>query len=140
MTRPDAAVADREAIRDLLCRYALAVDRRRLDAVAACFTADCAYEGTLGRGPIAIALAALAEAFGRYDRTMHVIGTQAIRVDGDGAEAETYCVAYHVRPDGGHFTAGVRYVDSLVRGADGWRIRRRVVHTDWTRDDPPRAP
>jgi hypothetical protein len=67
---------------------------------------------------------------------MHVVGTQAIDLDGDGARAETYCVAHHVRRDGRRLAVGVRYVDALVRTADGWRIRSRVARTEWTRDDP----
>ena len=125
---------DREAIRDLLHRYALAVDRKRIDAVASCFTPDCTYEGALGRGTIGHALRTLEHAFERYARTMHMIGTQEIHVDGDVARAETYCVAYHVRADGGQLTVGVRYCDDLVRGAQGWQIRRRVVRSDWTRE------
>jgi ketosteroid isomerase-like protein len=136
MTRdPAAALADRDAVRELAHRYAVAVDHRDLAAVARCFTADCTYDGTLGQGTIADALAALELAFARYARTMHVIGTQTIALDGDSAETETYCVAHHVRPDGRQRTVGVRYVDAVVRTAEGWRICRRVVHTDWTRED-----
>jgi ketosteroid isomerase-like protein len=135
----DAVLADREAIRDLLCRYALAVDRKQIDTVASCFTPDCAYEGALGQGTIGQALRALELAFTRYARTMHMIGTQEVRLEGDTARAETYCVAYHVRPDGGHLTVGVRYLDDLVRSPLGWQIRHRLVRTDWTRDEPPAA-
>jgi 3-phenylpropionate/cinnamic acid dioxygenase small subunit len=130
------ALEDREAVRDVLVRYALAVDRKQIDRVAACFTPDCDYEGALGHGTIGHALRALELAFARYARTMHLLGTQAIEVDGDVARAETYCVAHHVRPDGGHLAVGVRYQDDLVRGPTGWLIRRRIVHTDWSRDTP----
>ena len=130
-------LVDREAVRDLLHAYARAVDGKDLAAVAACFTADCAYEGTLGRGTIADALASLEGAFARYDRTMHCMSTQLVEIDGDAARAETYCVAHHVRPDGGHFATGVRYLDALVRTRAGWRIRQRCVRTEWTRPDAP---
>ena len=132
-----AELADREAIRALVHGYAFAVDRKDLDAVRACFTVDCTYEGTLGRGTIADALATLAGAFARYERTMHCMSTQRIELDGDAAHAETYCVAYHVRPDGGHFTTGVRYRDTLARTAHGWRICARRVTTDWTQTTSP---
>jgi uncharacterized protein (TIGR02246 family) len=132
-----AALADREAIRALLARYAIAVDRKDLAMVAGCFTEDCVYDGALGQGTIADALRTLAAAFGRYARTMHVMGTQLVELAGDRASAETYCVAYHVHPDGRQRTVGVRYLDALVRTDDGWRIRSRVVRTEWTRDDEP---
>jgi uncharacterized protein (TIGR02246 family) len=127
-----AALLDREAVREVAHAYARAVDRKDLAAVAACFAPDCAYEGALGHGTIADALAALERAFDRYERTMHLIGTQHVAVDGDDARAESCCVAYHVRRDGGRFTAGVRYLDALRRTADGWRICRRQVRTEWT--------
>jgi ketosteroid isomerase-like protein len=131
-----AALADREAIRELLARYAIGVDRKDLAMVAGCFTEDCTYDGALGRGTIADALRTLAGAFARYARTMHVMGTQLVELAGDRASAETYCVAHHVDPVGAHRTVGVRYLDALVRTEDGWRIRGRTVRTDWTRDEP----
>ena len=134
------AAYDATLVRDVACRYARGVDRKDLDLVASCFTPDCAYEGALGRGTIADALATLRAALPRYERTMHFMGTQDVAVDGDAARSETYCIAYHVRPDGRHFTVGVRYLDALVRTTDGWRICRRTVRTEWTREDPASLP
>jgi ketosteroid isomerase-like protein len=133
-------LADAIAVRDVVLGYARAVDRKDLDAVGRCFTPDCAYEGALASGTIADALATLRGAFERYARTMHFMGTQDVTVDGDAAQAVTYCVAYHVRTNGRHATVAVRYLDTLARTPDGWRIARRVVRTDWTRDDPPAPP
>ena len=133
-------LADEVAVRDVVLGYARAVDRQDLDAVARCFTADCAYEGSLASGTIAGALAALRAAFERYTRTMHFMGTQDVTVDGDTAHAVTYCVAFHVRTNGRHATVAVRYRDTLARTPDGWRIARRAVSTDWVRDDPPASP
>ena len=133
-------LADEIAVRDVVLGYARGVDRKDLDAVARCFMPDCAYEGALASGTIADALATLRGAFERYTRTMHFMGTQAVTLAGDTADVVTYCIAFHVRTDGGHATVGVRYLDSLARTAAGWRIARRVVRTDWTRNDPPAPP
>jgi len=127
-----ATLVDRAAIRDVVERYARGVDAKDLAAVASCFTPDCAYEGALGRGTIADALASLRGAMERYAHTMHFLCTHAATIDGDAARAETYCFAHHVRRDGSHVTVGVRYQDELVRTDDGWRIARRTVTTDWT--------
>jgi ketosteroid isomerase-like protein len=127
-----AYLADRFAVCEVVLRYGRGVDRRDLDLVASCFTPDCAYEGTLASGTIADALAALPGRLARYVRTMHLMGTQDVRLDGDLAWCETACVAYHVLPDGGLSTVGVRYRDELVRGTDGWRIRRRSVERVWS--------
>ena len=132
---------DRAAIRDVLLRYARGVDRRDLAMVRACFTSDCAYEGTLARGTIADALASLADRLGRYAGTMHLLGNQLIDVTGDTATSETSCVAYHRLADGGaDFVTGVRYLDDFARDGDDWRIRRRAVRLDWQRYDATALP
>ena len=131
------ATADRIAIRDVLARYAAAVDAKDLDAVAACFTPDCAYAGSLGSGTIADALEALTNAMARYDATTHLLGASVVAVDGDTATADTPCVAHHVLPGGRHLTVAVRYADALTRTPTGWRIRRRKVQATWRREDPP---
>jgi 3-phenylpropionate/cinnamic acid dioxygenase small subunit len=126
----DAAQAlDRLAIRDLIYAYARGVDRRDLDAVRACFTPDCRYEGTLASGTIADMLRALPAAMARYERTMHFMGEPSVTVDGDQAWSETPTVAYHVLRDAPHGlrTVHVVYADVLARTAVGWRIVERRV-------------
>jgi 3-phenylpropionate/cinnamic acid dioxygenase small subunit len=142
MTRTtDEAVrqlADRAAIQDLMLRYARGVDRKDLDLVASCFTPDASYEGALASGTIADALARLRDRMAHYERTMHFIGNQLIEINGDSASSETYAVAYHRLTEDGTarlFTVGVRYLDDLARDGEQWRIRRRVVRTDWQRSE-----
>ena len=131
---------DRAAIQDVLLRYARGVDRRDLDLVASCFTPDAAYDGSLARGTIVDALAALRVAVTRYARTLHFLGNQLIELDGDQARSETYALAHHQLPDGTHRVVAVRYLDELVRQQARWLIRRRVVHREWQRDEAPPAP
>ena len=135
MTTSLRRLADELAVRDLVLTYARSVDRKDLAAVADCFTPDCAYEGSLASGTIADALRTLGGAMARYVRTMHFMGTQTVEVDGDAAHALTYCLAHHVRADGGLSTVAVRYRDTLVRTTTGWRIGARRVETDWRRED-----
>ena len=138
-----AALLDRAAIADLLARYARAVDARDLAAVASCFTADAVYEGSLGHGTIADAVAALERAMARYQRTLHLLGAPVIEVDGDRGRAETYCVAYHRTADATgprDLTVGVHYRDDVVRHDGRWRICRRDVTTVWRCDDPVEEP
>jgi 3-phenylpropionate/cinnamic acid dioxygenase small subunit len=137
----DAAVRqllDRAAIQDVMLRYARGVDRKDLDLVASCFLPDASYEGALGHGTIIDALARLRASMARYDSTMHFVGNQLIEISGDSAQSETYAVAYHRLTEGNVtqlFTVGVRYLDELVRAGEQWRIRRRVVKTEWQRTD-----
>lgn len=128
-----AGLLDALAIRDLIYSYARGVDRRDLDLVRSCFTADCGYEGALATGRIADMLAALPVAMARYRSTLHFMGEPAISVDGDRAQATTSTVAYHVLPDpaAGIRTVAVRYEDELGRTPDGWRIASRRVFRMW---------
>ena len=129
---------DKAAIRDVLARYAHSVDRRDLDGVASCFTRDASYKGSLGEGSIEVALRALRERMAQYASTMHFIGNQLIDVRGDGATSETYAIAYHqlrLDEERKNMAVGVRYLDTLLRTADGWRICHREVKLEWQRFD-----
>ena len=130
-----AVLADRDAVVAVLHGYAHAVDARDLDAVAACFTADAAYEGRLGRGTVADALRTLADAFVRYDATTHQLHNVHVTVDGDVARTTADCVAWHRLRAGGWLVVAVTYHDRLVRTPDGWRIAARRVEPRWTRQE-----
>ena len=130
-------LADRAAIRDVLMRYAVGVDRADLALVASCFTPDADYQGSLAQGTIAEALPALREARARFESTMHFMGNQLIELNGDQAACETYATAYHrlkAEPDRA-LVVGIRYIDELVRQGEQWRIRKRVAKLVWQRYD-----
>lgn len=142
MTAPDKTerlireLHDRALIRELLIRYGRAVDRRDIDAVAACFTPDAEYEGSLGKGTVNHMLEALRETMQRYEKTMHLLGTQVIEVKGDTARCETYGIVYHRLCEPAtprDMVVGVCYVDELACRARGWLITKRTARIDWQR-------
>ena len=126
---------DRIAIRELLLRYARAVDARDVPLVASCFAPDAPYRGALAAGTVTDALAALPEAMRRYAATRHTITAHAVEIAGDSARSDAECTARHWLPDGGCRVIGVCYHDELVRGPQGWRIARRDVETLWARSE-----
>jgi hypothetical protein len=69
------------------------------------------------------------------------MGNQLRSVDGDSAHTETYAIAHHFVDQAGEEEAlilGVRYVDDLVRVADGrWVIAARGVDAMWRRAPRP---
>jgi ketosteroid isomerase-like protein len=137
-----AYLSDRQAIHDLVTRYACAVDRRDFAAVAACFTPDADTDYTYWKGPIREVLEKIRAGVGGFAMTMHVLGNHLATVDGDSATSETYAVCYHRRPgvpDGAQLVVAMRYLDDLVRTPDGWRIRRRHATVEWQQSEPPRA-
>jgi 3-phenylpropionate/cinnamic acid dioxygenase small subunit len=134
---------DRALIQDLLMRYGRAVDRRDVDGVAACFAADAGYDGSLGNGTIGSMLAALRELIPRYERTMHLLGTQVIEINGDTARCETYGIVYQrLRETDGpkDLVVGVCYLDELACREEGWLITKRTARVDWQRRDTLPAP
>lgn len=130
-------VGDRAEICNLLARYALAVDQRDSEAVAACFTEDGAASFA-GAAPLVgrDALVAYLQPLADVPLTQHVVGLPVVSVAGDIASATSYTTVHAVRPveGGGHVVhhRGLRYDDRLVRTAHGWRFAERVHSVLWT--------
>ena len=136
-------LADREAIRECLYRYARGVDRLDAGMVRSAYWPDCIDEHTGFTGDAEAFIAWAFPIMGTMDQTMHIIGNILMAIDGDRAETECYFYGIHRvnLPDGGKsdvIGAG-RYVDTLEKRDDEWRISRRLVITDWFRQYPDSA-
>lgn len=137
-------LADREAIRDCLIRYARATDRCDADLLASVFWPDAQtdYEG-FHIGAVGDYLAKTATATRDFmEQTAHLVGNMLIEIDGDSARAETYVFAFHRLPmDGGpqDLLLGARYLDRLEKRDDYWRIASRTLIADWFREFPDSA-
>jgi len=133
------ANAERQAVQELLDRYFFAIDSCNPDLIGTCFADNARYTsdaglldmegrdaiaGQLGRG-------------GRFANTAHVRASQEIVIDGLGAAADTFAIAYLVEPEangGAVHVRGLRYTDRLQRGTDGWKIVKRHHSTKWQFD------
>lgn len=137
-------IADREAIRDCMTRYARATDRCDAALLASVFWPDgtTEYEGFF-EGPVSEYLKAAASATGGgMEQTHHFLGNMLIEVDGNVARCESYVVAFHRLPgeSGAHdLMLGGRYLDRFEKRDDRWRIARRVLLCDWFREYPDSA-
>jgi SnoaL-like domain len=147
MSTPDRA-ADRVDILDTVTWYFMAIDRRDFAALHSVFTADieAVFEGVRVAGGIDRLIAFVTGASDvslpvdvvDLQLSMHFIGNHVATIDGDRARTETYALAHLIdRPAGvpRMRTRGLRYVDALVRTAEGWRIAKREHICDWMRDD-----
>jgi len=132
-------LAEREIERVVL-RYCRGIDRLDEDLIRSVYHEGATdnhgvYQGD-GQAFAAFIVPLLREA---YRSTTHAVQNCLIDVhgteDGAGADAETYCLAYHDRRDaGGDRWVDVfacRYVDRFERRAGRWGIVRRVVVHDW---------
>lgn len=130
---------DREAIRQLMYRYARGVDRSDLALLQSVYLRD----GTDHHGHFDGLGTDFAEHLIEVDARVgpqvgnHHITNIIIDLDGDQARVETYFLAFHPHQDNEFVELGVicgRYLDVLERRSGQWGIRRREVVSDWTRN------
>ena len=126
-------------IEQLLYRYARAIDAKDWKALETVFTPDARIHyavergAELGAGELG---AWLARAMRIFKVTQHVVTNPLIELaNDDTARCTSYLPASHqqARLDGKlvRTTEGSRYVDTLVRGHDGWRIASRKLERVW---------
>ena len=141
VTRFANEMADREAIRDCLTRYGRGIDRCDKALLATVFWPDGHVEfETFHDGPVPDYVTKANQAMsGAMEQTHHMLGNMLIDIDSDGntASCESYVVAFHRLPgdQGPHdLLLGGRYLDTLAKRNDEWRILNRTFVADWFRD------
>src|ERR1700721_2510950 len=96
--------ADRRAIRELIDAYAHCADRRDAKGQMALFTEDTVFHVFMdSRSPEPTyvlrgrdALAPVFADLNQYQATTHFNGQSTVRLDGDRATGESYCIAHHL--------------------------------------------
>ena len=135
--------ADRLAIRELIDAYAHCADRRDATGQMALFTEDTAFHVFMDSGssePTYVlhgrhALAPVFADLNQYQATTHFNGQSTIRLDGDRATGESYCIAHHLTLKGEKRTlmlASIRYLDQFVKLDGAWLFAERRLIVDWT--------
>jgi uncharacterized protein (TIGR02246 family) len=129
-------IADENTLLQLAYRYAQAVDRRDADALVSVFTEDgiITRPGSVWQGHEKLR-GIIARLDTLYGTTFHTVRNQTAVIDGDTAQAETYCVAMHMLNSADEkrtrMDMGIRYQDSFVRQDGVWRFARRELIVDW---------
>ena len=121
----------REEITDVIKKLARGTDRLDQEAMASCYHPDGYDDHNSFRGSGTEFAAWVCEVLPHFDQTMHFIGPPSIRVDGDVAQCDTYCVAHHINATH-DMVLGLRYVDRFERRDGRWLIAKRVCAFDWT--------
>ncbi len=81
------------------------------------------------------ALASVFADLHQYQATTHFNGQSTIRLDGDKATGESYCIAHHViaaRDKRTLMIASIRYLDKFVKQNGAWLFAERKLMVDWT--------
>lgn len=131
----DRITAERD-VHDLIVSAWAGIDRKDWDAYANAFAEDGEFEifGQRRRGRAEI-VAGPARDLAKFDGLQHIISNVIVRVDGDEAAGQWYCIAVHVpdaaRPDQ-HADVGLRYDFVAHRTAEGWRFAEVVITPIWS--------
>ncbi len=143
------STGDMVELRQLVDRYADAVDRRDGAALAALFDPHGAVVMLAGGDPVGSRwagadLPALLDSLAGYERTFHHVGGAVFEPEeggaGGGAVGRAHCLAHHYqRTESGpvDLVMALRYHDRFRRQPDGaWRIAERRVELEWTELHP----
>jgi ketosteroid isomerase-like protein len=135
-----ALLVDKDAVRGVIAEYARGVDRCDFELMRSCFWDDAVdVHGFMIATPDELVDAAKGM-LPNFESTMHFLGNSIVMVDGDEANAETYCIAYHhiAGRERGDYdrVVGMRIVDKLERRGDEWRFTKRTYVFEWGRVDP----
>lgn len=139
ISRLKEEIADREAIRDCLYRYARGVDRCDEEMLRSAYWEDAIDDHLEFSGTREEFLAYALPGLRSMDARQHIIANILIRIDGTSADVESYFYAYQrIRLGEGlpprDFIGAGRYLDRFEQREDEWRIARRMVMTDWFRE------
>lgn len=125
--------ADDDVLREVVARYAQAVDRRDAEALLALFAPDgvVTLPAELTRGALPTELcgadvARLVDGVRYFDRTRHIVDRFDATIDGDVAYGRTACTAHHVTGTR-DLVLDVTYQDSFARHDGQWRFVRRAL-------------
>ncbi|MEW2352170.1 nuclear transport factor 2 family protein [Spirillospora sp. NPDC029432] len=144
-------VVDRVVLGDLVARYALCTDRRRMDDLADLFTEDATLvlpdppkelapvRAFTGREEIAASFSSLND----VPVTFHALAGQVFDAGPrpDTATGEVACVAHHLTERDGKpsdLVWHLRYTDAYRLDEGTWRITRRELAIDWIETRPVR--
>lgn len=115
------------AIRQLPCRYALALDSRDMDAMAALFVPDVQAGSEVGRDALRRWFTQILQA---SRTTIHLVANHIVDFDdAHHARGVVYCRDQLERPSSGRWEIGdLQYWDSYERVDGEWCFRRRKFH------------
>ena len=135
-------LAARDRIRQLAYRYALAVDGKDLDGVAALFVEDV-DNGRYGPGREGVKTF-YDHVLRQFHCSMHLVANHYVDFGDppDTATGSAYCIAKHVYEEEGVdrcYVMHIRYDDQYRRVGDGWRIAHRHLTLLWDEDHPLRT-
>ena len=127
---------DKQAISEVLYRYAAGCDRRDWDLFRACFCDEVEIDLSSWNGnppavlPLETWVAGVRAGLSGFDATQHLSGNHLVEVDGDRAHATSNVQASHRLGDE-RVVLGGWYDTRLLRQEGQWRIARSALNVTW---------
>lgn len=132
-------MSDRLALGDLVYAYATAADQRDKALMQSLFTVDAVVDVPGHCFDNIDDFVAALDGLDRFTATLHCLHNHVLKLAGDEAEGESYCIATHLYDqDDGPWKMewGIRYVDRYRRCDDGWKISYRRLILVWEQHSP----
>jgi ketosteroid isomerase-like protein len=137
MANIGGTLEDREEIRELYSRYALAIDNGQYDAWVDCFTEDGVFESSrfgkhTGVQGLKRFTAIYRESLGGA-QVRHVINNLTFQIEGDSAIGNCYLLYYHCKAMKVQQMSVGQYRDKLRKANGKWLFESRQVALDGSR-------
>jgi len=138
MSGTESTIADKQAITELVLKYARGCDTQDPELFKAIFAEDgviVSPHGMIdGRDKIVDVVPRMLGEM--YLRCMHFVGNVLVDVQGDEATGEVYCFAHHLTKESddqaSDFVMAIKYEDRFRRVDGRWLIAKRHLHLQWT--------
>ena len=128
-------VADRIAIQDVLHSHSRGLDRGDVACVRACYWPDAEVDYGSFKGSAHVFAEAVVPALTEaYELTHHAVTNTIVHFFMHQARVESYVTASHLLIGAKReMIFSGRYMDTLVRHGDQWKLQHRLVVMDWSR-------
>ncbi len=125
------------AIQELVFKYCRAVDRRDFASLAKLYAEDSWDDhGAMFQGTGGDFVKWLPAVLDSMQMTSHTVTNHLISIEGDKAEGEVYCTAYHLTVDDQEVIIGGRYLDQYIYEQRRWVFKHRKIVMDWNQIKP----
>ena len=132
----DRELLDRMALQQLVTSYCHAIDRRDYGLLRSLYHDDAIDDhGAMFCGSPDQYVTWLPGMMAQWQATAHTVTNMLVLFDGDHAEAESSCTAWHRTADGARdVIVHGRYLDQFRKRAGAWKFFRRSLLLDWAEE------
>ncbi|MBT94793.1 MAG: hypothetical protein CL431_02335 [Acidimicrobiaceae bacterium] len=133
-------LVDRQKITDLTIEYAWIIDQGPREKLREIFTDDAVFTIDIRKlNGIDAIINKINTSLGRLSASHHIISNHQVLIRENQASCSCYLHAQHTlrgTEGGDNYIMAGRYIDSLIRHENDWRICERKLVIDWVEGNP----